>query len=121
MPYISTEEVSVIRKSIKKQFPDYNISVVRSHYSSVNISVMAGPLQFGGAGEPVYCQVNHFWLRSSDWIPTELRFLQTISDIASAECGPSHMDGDYGSVPGYYVNITIGKWDRKYRPNVTKK
>ena len=60
MAYIRTEEVKVIRDSIKKAFPGkqgWKFSVICRHHSEVQVSIMQAPHRLGFAE---HSQVNHF-------------------------------------------------------------
>lgn len=112
MPYISKESVKVIREKLKNTFPEFKFSVTCSNYSSVNVNVMAGPIDFGSE----YSQVNHFWI-DEHWKekPKAKKFLLAVDKIMnSCNDGSGHEDVDYGFIPSYYRNISIGKWDKPY-------
>lgn len=111
MPYISTEEVKEIRNNLKATFPDFRFSVRRENYSSVNVNVMSGPIDFGTD----YESVNHYWLGSHYGDRVEvLDFLNAVNDVIGGNQREVTYDGDYGSIPNYYYHISIGKWDRPY-------
>jgi hypothetical protein len=111
MPYITTQDVKEIRNNLKKAFPQFKFAVRREHYSSVNVNVMAGPIDFGTG----YEGVNHYWLDTNYGDnPQVLAFLKKVKDIVGGNVYEVTYDGDYGSIPNYYYSITIGKWDRPY-------
>lgn len=112
MPYISKEAVSNIRMKLKNEFPEFKFSVTCGNNSSVNIVVLAGPIDFGTE----YTSVNHFWIAEHyEEKPVEKKFLLKVDEIAnSCNDGSGFMDSDYGFVPSYYRNIAIGKWDKPY-------
>ena len=114
MPYITKEQVSEKRKALKAALPDYKLSVVRKDLMAISVSIVKGPHAFE-LDERGYKQVNHFSIdRVYENDPEALRVLSTIRDIASADQTELVYDGDYGSVPTFYVNMSIGKWDRPY-------
>ena len=111
MPYISTEDVKEIRNNLKREFPNFRFSVRRDHYSSVKVNVMSGPMDFGTTRE----SVNHYWLADHYGDrPQVLNFLQQVNQIVGLNQRELVYDGDYGSVPTYYYDIQIGRWDRPY-------
>lgn len=110
MPYITTERVKEIRNEIKKALPEYKFSIRCRDYSSVDISIVSGPLDFGTE----YSQVNHYYIKDHYQGEAE-RVLLVIKQIASAGVYTEVVDGDYGSVPSHYVNISIGQWDKPYK------
>ncbi len=108
MPYISTERVSEIRKQLKATFPDVKFSVRRRHYSTVSISIMKSP--YSWPENPL--NLNPFYLERYE----HSEFLQQVHDIANAGNRIVSEDGDYGSIPKFYLDIQIGKWDK---PHIT--
>ena len=58
MPYISSEEVAAIRKAIRAALPEYSISVTKQHHSTVQVSIMSGPIA------PVE-HVNVYWYKEN--------------------------------------------------------
>lgn len=113
MPYISAEEVKVIREKLKKALPDFKLSVVTHHNSTVLVTITEGPLDFGDT----YIQVNHFHIER-DWSerPKCGAVLLFIKELIEGEKPVSgHQDSDYGFVPNYYTSIHIGKWNKPYK------
>ncbi len=111
MPYISTESVKEIRNELKSTFPKFKFSIRRDNYSSVNVTILAGPIDFG----VTHNGVNHFWL-ANNWghNPIALEFLTKLKSIVGRTQRELVYDGDYGSVPNYWYDISIGKWDKPY-------
>ena len=120
MPYITNEDVKVIRQQIKKELPEYKFSIRKENHSSVHIIFRSGPLQLlTNNPERGYESVNHFYVADHYAETPEVRdVIQKVVDIARANQHEQFYDGDYGSVPNYYVNVHIGAWDRHYE--VTK-
>lgn len=111
MPYISTSEVKTIREELKRTFPQFKFSIVRKDYSSINVSIMEGPLDFGDTES-----VNHFWIEQHYGDnPTVRDFLLKMDSILGLNQRELVYDGDYGSVPNYYYSIRVGKWDKPYK------
>ena len=46
MAYIGAKETAQIRKKLKAKFPDWKFSVVCRHHTGVDVSIMAGPVDF---------------------------------------------------------------------------
>jgi hypothetical protein len=111
MPYITTQAVKEIRNQLKSTFPKFKFAVRRDHYSSVKVNVMAGPIDFGTG----YEAVNQYWIANNYGDrPEVMNFLQQIKEIVSRNRRELTYDADYGSIPNYYYDIAIGKWDRPY-------
>ena len=74
MPYIPTETVKEKRQELRKMFPDYKLSVVCDNYSSIDVSIMSGPIDIQFRESDCmdrYEQVNHFHIERSKPINTE--------------------------------------------------
>jgi len=113
MPFISTQEVKEIRTQLKAQLPEFKFSVTKCHHSEVSVSIMAGPVEFDKA----HFQVNHFWIDSNYANQPEIRDLfNKIMGIIRGSKGQRIIveDGDYGSIPNYYISLNVGKWDKPY-------
>jgi hypothetical protein len=118
MPYIPTETVKVKRNLLKKLLPEWKLSVTTQHHSKINVALMAGPLDIDWDNKkyPGHEDVNHFYIESHYKEQPELcKVLMTIKNVVSSEQKEIVYDGDYGSVPNYYVGIEIGKWDKDYK------
>lgn len=109
MPYISSEDVKEIRNDIKKTFPEYKFSITRNGCSTVSICILSGPIDFGTD----YEQVNHYHI-SNHYEGKVKSFLQLLADFVLKNNYVVVEDGDYGSIPKYYLDLSIGKWDKKY-------
>ena len=113
MPYITKEAVAEKRNRIKKEFPEFKISVTNENYSTINISIMSGPIDL----KPKYNghQVNPYGINDHYKEEPEIRdFLNRVYEIADKNNGVEVEDSDYGTVPNFYVRINIGKWDKPY-------
>ena len=120
MPYITKEQVKAKRKALKAALPQYKLSITTEHYSGIKVAIMEGPNHFGTE----YSQLNPYidyratvWNRSTeqyDSSPEIQDVLDVIMPILNEGKGPSHEDGDYGSIPDYYTWVHIGKWDKPY-------
>jgi len=108
MPYISTQRVAEVRKELKSTFPDVKFSVRRQDHSTIAVSVMKSPFAWPEGTQ----SLNPFYLDRYD----HADFLQQVHDIANAGNRIVSEDGDYGSIPKFYLNIEIGKWNQ---PHVT--
>lgn len=114
MPYISTQEVSKKRKQLKAALPGFKLSIRRSNHSCIDVNILEGHISM-----PEYQQVNQYYIDEHYKESPEIKqVLNTIKDILSADQSELVYDGDYGSVPNFYYNISIGRYDRNY---LTKK
>ena len=117
MPYIETDTVKAKRQAIKKTFPKFKFSIRRQHHSSINVSILAGPINMLTNKEGrSYEQVNEFYIDDhyKDF-PEVKKVLLKVYDIMKAGNRIMFTDGDYGDVPKFYTNISIGEWDKPYQ------
>lgn len=118
MPYITTERVKEIRNQIKKEFPKFKFSIRRQHHSSVCVSIMSAPFDLIPDNEKKYEQVNEFYIKDHyKETPETAKILSRIYEIANFGNGVFVEDSDYGTVPDFYVNISIGQWDKPFKVN----
>jgi hypothetical protein len=115
MGYISTEEVKAVRNEIKKVLTSkdgFKISVKRSHYSEIVITVMQSPLVLISDKS----QINHYYLDRIECKNTRTVF--ELIDKARVRAAGESINRNAGD-PGadyadcnYYVSYRIGEWDR---------
>lgn len=123
MPFISTEEVKEIRQAVKKAFPEYKFSIRKSDHSGVTVTVMEGPEAFGGEFFERQAQVNQYWVEdhykeNPKFVKFMKKLIETVNNV-KPKCQSSY-DSDYGSIPNYYQNFHMGKWDKPYKQKVKK-
>ena len=123
MPFITTEEVREIRNAVKKAFPEYKFSVTKEHHSSVTVTVMEGPEDFNGEFFERQAQVNQYYFKNHySENPKFVEFMGKLIDVVN-NVKPKQQesyDGDYGSIPNYYQNFHVGKWNKPYKKVVKK-
>lgn len=120
MAYISTEEVREIRNMLKDEFKGYKFSVSRSDSMSVNIAIMAGPVDFSDIAPDGYCQINQYHLGNYGEHQELLAQIYRISQTAPGRApgGEPWYDRSDSTVDyfdtAYYIHIAVGKYDRPY-------
>lgn len=114
MPYISSEEVKSMREELKKAFPEYKLSVTRRHMSTVVVAIMEGPMEF----EKGHFPVNQYYIQYTYKDQPEMKALfQKIMDVIQGKKKVEIVspDTDYGDWPNYYIDLSVGKWDKDYK------
>ena len=120
MPYIATESVKEKRKALRAALPGWKLSVRTENHSTVAVTIVEGPLAFPDVTEGTwaegYSQLNHYYLGRdfAEDHPEWLAPLETIKEIAEAGMSDGFHDSDYGYVPGHYITLTIGRWNKPY-------
>jgi hypothetical protein len=122
MPYISAEQVKSVRVALKKEFPNVKFFVTKEHCTSLHVAIMESNIDFTARdtrnGEYYQAkELSHFWIEESfrENEPAKVFLLKLLEVIFKLQ--PIRIvseDGDYGSIPNYYLNIRIGKWDKPY-------
>jgi hypothetical protein len=118
MPYISKEETKAIRNEIKAAFPGYKFSISMSNNMALKISVLSGPIELiSNPTENLSRNENineYYYEEHYANEPEKLEFLKKLVAIAYRNVATVTHDVDYGAIPNYYVNLSIGSWDRPY-------
>lgn len=110
MGYITSERVKEIRNELKTLFPAFKFSITREHYSTVHIAIIEAPFSMT---EKEYETVNIYHISSRENSPAK-DVLEKVLSIAQS--GVKYYEtGDYGTQPSFYVDITIGKWDKPFK------
>jgi len=127
MPYINATEVKAIRKELKNELPYFKFSVRKSGSSTVQVTIVQSPIEMRKDISNEYENVNHFYIREKYKVDHQyaidpdkdirVEVLQKIKCIAAGNQRIIVEDGDYGSVPNYYVDIRIGRWDKPFTVN----
>ena len=112
MPYISADTVKEKRSLLKKALPGFKLSVRTVHNSTVSVAVMSGPLEWTDG----HNQINHFYIDDHYKDRPEWRdVFNKINDICKNGMKEGYESTDYGYVPGHYVDISVGRWNKPYQ------
>jgi hypothetical protein len=113
MAYISKEQVKETRDKLKT-LKGCKFSVTRTHYSSINVSILTALIELRNNIERDCEQVNQYHIDSRD-NKDSIEFLNTVHDIVNeGNYNNSDAQSDYFDV-GFYVNISIGMWNKPFR------
>jgi len=116
MPYITKEQVKTRRTLLRKLLPDFKLSVRNVDYSTIDVTVLSGPIDMAPDTTDKYVQVNRFYIDEHyEDLPEVKKVLNTILEVANKGNYIESEDGDYGSIPSFYTRINIGKWDKPYQ------
>jgi len=104
-----------VAKQIKEKYKNFKLSI-RVSYNMIDITILAAPIELRLNSENTHEQVNPYYIREHyKNMPEAKEILQDIKDIASSEVKELVYDGDYGSVPNYYVRLNVGAWDKPFQ------
>lgn len=112
--YVSKEKMKQVQQDIKKEFPEFKFSIRKENYSTVNVSIMSGPISLTDK-ENGYETINPYWYKYHyKDNPVLLEFFTKLFDIINVgNFDKSDPMSDYFHV-GFYVDLTIGQWDKPY-------
>jgi len=118
MPYVTKEHIIDVRETLKKEFPKIKFSVRRNGSSTISVSIMSAPIdmliQEDGVGKS-YQQVNHFYIGDHyNEYPKIRDVLQKVYSIMNNGNRTICEDADYGNVPSFYCDLSIGQWDKPF-------
>lgn len=112
MAYISNEEMKVKRDAIKKAFPKWKFSITRRHHSTIKVEILEADIKLTDKANE---SVNHFYVKDHYKDKPEVcEALETIVNIMTEGKKIVSEDGDYGSIPNFYVSLSIGQWDKPF-------
>jgi hypothetical protein len=129
----SAELAKLIRKDLKKAYPDCKFSVTKQDYSggrSITVSVMATPFQVvedWGNWSNNYAQLNQNYIESTcNGIGLTEEGIELLRDVVNTVQSYNYDDSDaqidYFNC-NFYSHFALGKWDKPYErrgKNVTK-
>lgn len=117
MPYITNEEVAAIRKAVKDNFKGSKFSIVKENNSAVRVSILQSSIDFLAIEPNCGYSMTEYLANKVFGADSEaanyIKRLFAVIDEAHPEKEITY-DYDYGSVPNYYLDVQIGKWDRSY-------
>lgn len=124
MAYLSKTQVKETREALKVAFPDFKFMVRKSHAggSSINVSIMSGPLDFGDIREAAH--VNQYWVESHyeahlvPFLEAVLKVIKFGSDRQWYDRSDSQID--YFDT-AFYIDLEVGRFMNPYKfKNVRK-
>lgn len=114
MPYISKEEVARKRNKLKKEFPNFKFSVTCKNHSKICVIILEAPFNMLSDND-TYESVNQYYIQEHYKDEQTRKTLQKIKDIINEGNGVLVEDGDYGTVPNFYIDINIGSFDKPFK------
>lgn len=119
MAFITADRTKEIKKQLKSKYPNLTFSVRNRHYSSVDVTIAAGDVDFSDlfTNERSYAEVNQYQLLREYGEPAYGKHTELLKGIFKIvnEGNYDNSDAmtDYFDV-GFYVDISIGSWDKPY-------
>ena len=119
MAYLSKDQVKQTREALKLAFPDFKFMVRRSTggRSSINVSIMSGPIDFGDLDMPKAINPYHV---GTFFEGKQVRFLEAV--IKVIKYGTSHQWYDRSDAmtdyfdTAFYLDVELGRWGKGPQP-----
>lgn len=114
MAYISTAKVAEIRANLKKEFPEIKFSVKKSHYTSIDVTILKSPYDFRPDvwKDDTSISVNYYWLEQHGY--KHIPILERIIAICNeGNHDNSDIMADYFDV-GWYFHLNLGTWEKPF-------
>ena len=110
-----TERVAEIRRELKAQFPELKLSITKGNYNGANITIFEAPADYNlDPDNRGSFSINHYHFDFYDGKAREI--FEAIFAIASK--GVRYYEtGDYGFQPSFYIDISVGRYDREFKPS----
>ena len=116
MPYLNAENVKKVRLALKAKFPKAKFSIRLRDHMALSVILLKSPVDFGQEVSRGG-QINPYHYKNHDYSEAGIKMIDGIMEtIQSAH--PRHIeseDGDYGSIPNYYLNVSIGTYSKPYQ------
>jgi len=107
-------DLQQLASEIKRTYPQCRFSI-RTSYNTIRIAIISAPIELRLDSSRTNEPVNHYYIKSNYAdMPQAQELLQGIADIALRNNREVSHDGDYGSIPNYYVTMTVGEWDKPF-------
>lgn len=125
MAYVSKELAAKVRKQLKETFgKEYKFSV-RKDGGAMDLTLVSSPFTFKlreGSEDANYRQLNHCYIERDELLTDEQKeFFAKVVEIAmEGNFDKSDSMTDYFHV-GWYLHLSIGKWDKPHIETGTKK
>jgi len=124
MAYVTTPQVKQTREALKVAFPDFKFMVRKSNSggSSINVSIMSGPLEFGNIRDGA--SVNQYWVEShyADHLVPLLEAVIKVIKFGTERQWYDRSDAmtDYFDT-AFYIDLEIGRFMQPYEFKNTRK
>lgn len=129
MPYIKKEQVKKIREDLKKEFPrkeGWKFSIINDNYSAIRVRIMESPIELRIVhtymDETIdqkkfkSMEINHFHINNTYRNHPEIKdIFNRMLEIIDQFNGVEVEDADYGTIPNYYVTLSLGDWEKPFK------
>ena len=124
MAYLTKTQVKETREALKVAFPDFKFLVRRSTggRSSINVSIMSGPVDFGDLDMPKSVNPYHVGTLFEDH---QVGFLEAVIKVIKYGTERQWYDNsdpmtDYFDT-AFYLDVELGRWQKPYQKTDPRK
>ena len=125
MAYVTTTQVKQTREALKLAFPDFKFMVRKGlggSDSSINVSIMSGPLDFGNPQGGKTVNPYHVGVH---YEPHVIPFLEAVIKVIKYGTERQWYDNsdpmtDYFDT-AFYLDVEMGRWDKPYEKTDPRK
>lgn len=116
MAYISADDVSEIRKSLKDRFSKFKFSCKRDGKTSIIVTILSGPTDFSDIIKQSFLALNEYYL--DDYKP-HTQFLSDVLETIKFGSfnkwfDESDIQSDYFNI-AFYIHLSIGSFNKPYQ------
>lgn len=124
MAYVTATQVKQTREALKMAFPDFKFMVRKGpgSSSSINVSIMSGPLDFGNPQGGKTVNPYHVGsMYESHVVP----FLEAVIKVIKYGTERQYYDNsdpmtDYFDT-AFYLDVEMGRWEKPYQKTIPRK
>ena len=119
MAYLSKTQVKETREALKVAFPDFKFMVRKSHTggSSINVSIMSGPVDFGDLDMPKAINSYHI---GSFFEGQQVKFLEAVVKVIKYGTARQWYDKSDAMIDyfdtAFYLDVELGRWGKGPQP-----
>jgi hypothetical protein len=124
MAYLNKDQVKQTREALKVAFPDFKFLIRRSTggRSSINVSIMSGPIDFGDLDMPKSVNPYHI---GTFFEGKQVKFLEAVIKVIKYGTDRQWYDNsdamtDYFDT-AFYLDVEIGRWQKPYQKTDPRK
>lgn len=125
MPYLSQEMKAELVEEIKKVLPKgWKASYRVRHYTSLEVIIRSAPIKLSsvyGDDSATYESTNEFKSFECYHDKEVGKVIERIYKAMNSQCYTVVEDGDYGSVPNYYVDLYFGTSEKAFKSTLEEK
>jgi hypothetical protein len=98
-----------VKQNLKKEFPKFKFSVTAPDHNVLKVAILKTDI----FETTEYSEVNRFWIQEN-YEGEQKDFLLKVKEIAGAKLRVIDENPDYGSIPNFYLSMSIGNYGKPH-------